>query len=312
MPSEPQLALQKTPIKLYWLATRPTFLGGSLIPALLGALAAHYQGFNLHWGLLLLTLLATALVHSAMNVLNDYYDEQNGTDRCNTERIFPFTGGSRFIQNQVLTAQQTLHFGLALLIVTILLGISLAAMSSWALLGIGVVGVLLGWGYSAPPLRLNSRGWGEPTVAVAFGLLTPLGAWLIQTETWSGYPLWVCVPVALLAMNILYMNQFPDFAADKASGKHHWVVRLGLAKAPYVYLASVSVALLVLLALSSFKLLPLAALWSALPLGLGFRASYLLLRSAQQPQNLTPAIQATIMTMMLHGLILCGVLGFAR
>ncbi|MEZ5480410.1 MAG: prenyltransferase, partial [Thiolinea sp.] len=171
MPQEPDQTLRAHPVKLYWLATRPGFLLASLVPALTGAAAASYQGYPLHGGLLLLTLLGAGLVHAGMNVLNDYYDEQNGTDRRNSERLFPFTGGSRFIQNQVLSAAETLRFGSLLLLMVIIIGLGLAAISGAGLLGIGVAGLLLGWGYSAPPLQLNSRGWGEPSIAISFGLL---------------------------------------------------------------------------------------------------------------------------------------------
>ena len=66
-------------------------------------------------------MLAVMLVHAGMNVLNDYYDEQNGTDRRNTQRLFPFTGGSRFIQNGVLSTGETLVFGAWLLAVAMLI-----------------------------------------------------------------------------------------------------------------------------------------------------------------------------------------------
>jgi 1,4-dihydroxy-2-naphthoate polyprenyltransferase len=37
----------------------------------------------------LLALLIIALLHAAANVLNDVYDELNGADRLNTQRIYP-------------------------------------------------------------------------------------------------------------------------------------------------------------------------------------------------------------------------------
>ncbi|OQX03347.1 MAG: 1,4-dihydroxy-2-naphthoate octaprenyltransferase, partial [Thiothrix lacustris] len=98
MVEEPNERLLHTPVRCYWLATRPAFLAASVVPALVGAAAAWAQGYALHGWLLVWTVLAVMLVHAGMNVLNDYYDEQNGTDRRNTQRLFPFTGGSRFIQ----------------------------------------------------------------------------------------------------------------------------------------------------------------------------------------------------------------------
>ncbi len=305
MAQEPDSSLLRKPLLRYWLATRPAFFSVSIIPALVGALAAHEQGYVLHWGLLLLTLLGIMLVHAGVNVLNDYFDEQNGTDRRNTQRIFPFTGGSRFIQNGVLSEHDTLIFGSVLMLVAMLLGFALTASSGAGLLWIGVLGFVVGWGYSAPPLRLNSRGFGEPMVALGFGILTPLGAWFVQTEAMAWYPVLVSFPLSLLVMNILLINQFPDCAADAASGKHHWVVRFGAEAAAKLYFAAVLIALTFLLGLIIFGLLPKAALLSVLPLGIAIKAALQLMTFAQEPAKLEPAIKMTIGAAVSHSVLLC-------
>jgi 1,4-dihydroxy-2-naphthoate octaprenyltransferase len=304
MAQEPDKTLLNTHFLRYWLATRPNFLAASLIPVLIGAAAVAHRGGKVSVLLLLLTLLATALVHAGVNVLNDYYDDENGTDRCNTQRIFPFTGGSRFIQNGVLSAGETFVFGASLLSAAMLLGVGLAWVSGMGLLWIGLAGLLLGWGYSASPLRLNSRGLGEPAVAIGFGILTPLGTWFVQTGEMAFYPVLVSLPVALLVMNILFINQFPDHQADAASGKHHWVVRVGLEKSPGIYLAAVALAAATLLLLALTGAVPFWSLLSLLPLVLEFKAGMILRENAQQPAALEPAIKMTIASMVLHGMLL--------
>lgn len=304
MAQEPDSSLLHKPLLRYWLATRPAFFSASVIPAVVGALAANEQGHTLQWGLLLLTVFGIMLVHAGVNVLNDYFDEQNGTDRRNTQRIFPFTGGSRFIQNGVLTEHDTLMFGSVLMLVAMALGFALTAVSGVGLLWIGVLGFIVGWGYSAPPLRLNSRGFGEPMVALGFGILTPLGAWFVQTGSMAWYPVLVSFPLSLLIMNILLINQFPDSTADAASGKHHWVVRFGAAAAAKLYFAAVILALTFLLGLISLGLLPKAALISALPLGIAIKAALQLMTFAREPAKLEPAIKMTIGSAVLHGVLL--------
>lgn len=304
MSQEPTIALLNQPLLRYWLATRPQFLLASLIPVFVGIAAVAYQGHEINLNFMLLTLIATALVHAGVNVLNDYYDELNGTDRVNTERLFPFTGGSRFIQNQVLSLNETLWFGLGLLVSAIGLGWLLIVLTGSGLLWIGLAGVLIGWGYSAPPLRLNSRGLGEPAVAIGFGSLIALGTWFVQTGHFSRYPLLVSLPLALLVMNILYINQFPDYQADKVSGKHHWVVRLGLVKAPWVYLGAIGIASATVLALVWTYYLPKWSLVSLFPLLLALKAGLDLLQYAAQPAKLELAIKLTILSMVVHGLLL--------
>lgn len=305
MPQEPtQASLKQSPLLRYSLATRPAFLLVSLLPVCVGTVAASYQGYSLQIGLFLLALLAILLLHAGVNVMNDYYDEQNGTDRLNTERIYPFTGGSRFIQNQILSAKQTLYFAWGLLGIAILLGLGLVWQTGSGLFWIGGVGCLIGWGYSAPPLQLNSRGLGESAVALCMGSLIPLGAWYVQTQQLAWYPCLISLPLGLLVMNILLINQFPDAKADAASGKYHWVVRWGAVPAAWIYAANLVFALVILVGLIKSQLLPSVALISVLPLGLAMTAAVLVKRYALEPARLRSAIKMTIASAILHASLL--------
>lgn len=305
MPQEPtQASLSQSPLLRYSLATRPAFLLVSLLPVCVGTAAASYQGYSLQMGLFILAMLAILLLHAGVNVMNDYYDEQNGTDRLNTERIYPFTGGSRFIQNQILSAKQTLYFAWGLLGIAILLGLGLVWQTGSGLFWIGGIGCLIGWGYSAPPLQLNSRGLGEPAVALCMGSLIPLGAWYVQTQQLAWYPCVISLPLGLLVMNILLINQFPDAKADAASGKYHWVVRLGAVPAAWIYAANVVLALVILVGLIKSQLLPSLALISLLPLGLAMSAAVLVKRYALEPARLRSAIKMTIASAILHASLL--------
>lgn len=101
--AEPSLAALPNPAQRYFLATRPAFLTVTLFAALIGLAGAWHSGISLSPASAVITVLFALVAHAGINVLNDYYDDLNGTDPQNTERVFPFTGGSRFIQNGVLT-----------------------------------------------------------------------------------------------------------------------------------------------------------------------------------------------------------------
>ena len=81
------------------------------VGVLLGLAAAYYDFGRIDLFTASLTLLLALVAHAGINVLNDYFDALNGTDQRNVGRLFPFTGGSRFIQNGVLTVRQTRAFG---------------------------------------------------------------------------------------------------------------------------------------------------------------------------------------------------------
>ena len=177
------------PLKRYFLATRPPFLLASLVPALIGLATAYAGGIMINGIMALLTIVGAVLTHAGANVLNDYYDALNGTDDQNRERLYPFTGGSRFIQNGVLTRKETAAFGLLLLALSMLLGLVLWQHSGNGLLIIGLTGLLIAWAYSAPPLALNSRGLGELSIAVAFGLMIVMGSDSVQRGSFDSLPL---------------------------------------------------------------------------------------------------------------------------
>lgn len=301
-PLEPTLATFHNPLLRYVAATRPAFLTASLMACLLGLAAARHDGIALT-GLAAITLLFALLAHAGANVLNDYYDALNGTDAQNTERIFPFTGGSRFIQNGVLTLAQTRNFGFALLSGVALAGLWLMLRSGPQLLYIGFVGLFIGWAYSAPPFRLNSRGLGELCVTAGFLLIT-VGTDFVQRKGFSVAPLVAGLSYALLVANLLYINQFPDRKADKAAGKLHWVARLEVRQARWGYALIAALAYAWLLSGVMLGGLPVSALLAALALPLSVKAARLLLRHAAQPQRLGGAIRLTIAAMLLHGVLL--------
>jgi 1,4-dihydroxy-2-naphthoate octaprenyltransferase len=310
-PVEPTLAALPNPLLRYLLATRPPFLTVTLVAALLGLATAWLSALPIHAAAAFVTVAFALVAHAGINVLNDYYDALNGTDAINTERVFPFTGGSRFIQNGVLSLNETLAFGALLLVLVVLAGLWLTAVSASGLVYIGAAGLIIGWAYSAPPLKLNSRGAGEICVWAGFALIA-LGADFVQRGSFSLLPLYAVSGYALLVTNILYINQFPDCKADATAGKHHWVVRLGPQHARWGYGVIAAAAYAFVLYAIMIGVLPWLALVSLLPAALSARAARDLLRHALTPSQLAPAIQMTIGAATLHGLLLAAAIVAAR
>jgi 1,4-dihydroxy-2-naphthoate octaprenyltransferase len=275
----------------------------TLAAFLLGMTGATVSGVGLHVQSAVLAVLLALMVHAAVNVLNDYFDALNGTDAINTERLYPFTGGSRFIQNGVLTTKQTAYFGYLLLAVAMLGGLWLSWLVGSGLLVIGTIGVFIGWAYSAAPLRLNSRGLGELCVLLGFIGIT-VGADFVQRQAFSFQPLIVGMPYALLVTNLLYINQFPDCKADAVTGKHHLVVRLPYNQAILVYPIIATLAFAWLVFFVYIGKLPMLAMISALPLLFSARASWLLRQCSAKPAYLLSAIQLTLAVMLSHALLL--------
>ena len=216
----------------WFIATRPAFFTASVLPVLVGlALSWHYAQ-SLRWDLAGLAVLAIVLIHAGANVLNDYHDAQNGTDSHNQQRIFPFSGGSRFIQNQVLNLQETRWLGLALLAGGALLGLLAMLLTGPWLLLIGGLGALLAVFYSAPPC-LACKGLGDLSIVLSFGVLPVVGVVWMQLGSVPASAWWLGGSIGVFTAAILWVNSIPDIQADRQAGKWTWPARLGAQRAAW-------------------------------------------------------------------------------
>lgn len=296
---------------IWFAATRPQFLSVTVVAVLVGLASAVGDGVPLHPGIAVLALAGAVLVHAGANLVNDFHDRD--ADAGNDERLTPFTGGSRMIQDGLLGAHAVAAFGHALLALGALLGAGLALAGRPQLWALGALGLALAIAYSAPPLRLSARGLGEPVIAAAW-LLVAIGSDLAQRGGWSGVPVAAGAPMAMLVAAILLANGFPDRAADAAAGKRTLVVLLGPQGAARAYLLLVAAAHLALIAAVIAGALPRAALagLAAAPVSL-FAARQLALNAGCTPTSrLLPAIRATIVAAHVYGLSLAAALLLAR
>lgn len=250
-------------VKRYLLATRPMFWPASILPVVVGTSWGAYVAGGVEVAALLLALAAIVCVHAGVNVLNDVCDDANGTDRDNGTRVFPFTGGSRFIQNEVLSAKQMRRWSFVLLAIATAFGAALYALKGPLVLGFGLAGLALGVLYSLPPVALASRGLGETAVAIGFGVLPVVGAAWLQSGS-MGWPVLVLsLSVSMWVANILLLNEVPDAIADAGAGKRTLVVRLGAPRSGTLY-ASLSV--IAAIAAFSFGIYAQLSPWGFLPL----------------------------------------------
>lgn len=280
------------------LATRPPFMSAAALPVLLGTAhgAAIAPGFDAL--AFVMALAATILVTAAANVLNDVYDDLSGTDPGNDARLHPFTGGSRFIQNGVMTRGQMARWGATLAGFAVLLGLLLTALEGGEILAFGALGLGLGLAYSMPPIQLAARGLGECAVAVAFGLLPVTGAAWLQTGQITWAAMLVSLPVACWVCNILLANEVPDAGADAAAGKRTLAVRLGPAGTRRLYLAVHALAALAAGGAAALGLLPPVA--PLLPAALAL-AALPATRGLTTPQDTAALTSAIKFTMLAHG-----------
>lgn len=286
---------------------RPGFLLITAVACLIGMATAANGDGDFSAPRALATLVLALLAHAAANMLNDHEDARNGADAANVDGLFPFTGGSRLVQQGVVQAHDMRRLALALLMVVVPGGLWLAVHSGGGLIVLGLVGVLLGWAYSAPPLALMSRGVGELAVALAWGLMV-VGADYVQRGQFFIIPGVAAVSYALLIANILIANGFPDARSDAQVGKRTLAVRLGPRAGAWAYVALALLAHLWIAAMVWAGVLPVPTLWALASAPLALAAGALLLRHGSQPARLRPALVLGIAAAVVHGLGLA--LGF--
>lgn len=282
-------------VKRLFHATRPKFFPASVLPVLAGTAWGAHVAASFDAYVFVLALLATVCVHAASNALNDVGDETVGTDRVNEKRIYPYTGGSRFIQLGILTQSAMARLGTGLLIFAAVLGIALFLEKGVAILLFGLAGIALGVLYSLGPVKLSSLGIGELAVAVAFGVLPVSGAAWLQGATIDLPLILFSLPVSAWVFAILFINEVPDMEADGSTGKNTLPVRLGLTGTARLYLALHLGAAIVVLYLTTQQALPLLA--PLLPLALlllAWRAAAAVRGGIGDRPAMTQAIEATL------------------
>jgi 1,4-dihydroxy-2-naphthoate polyprenyltransferase len=205
--------------------TRLPFLSATIVPVVLGLAVAATHGF-FDPLTAFLTIIGASFAHLAINVSNDVFDTAQGADDANVTPT-QFSGGSRVIQYGLVSFRQMAALAAVFYTGTAAIGLLLLALrGSVALLVIGVLGIIVGLGYTAPPLKLVYRGLGEIAVALGFGPLMLVGAYVVQSGgTLAWEPLVASIPVAVLVALILYVNEIPDRRGDAYAGKGTLPVR---------------------------------------------------------------------------------------
>lgn len=212
------------------------------------AVARQQHGLDHAW--LVVTVVAFFTIEVAKEAWGDIFDYKSGDDLAVAPKDrTPFSGGDRVLVKHLLTRAETWAIAGTFAAGGLALGAVIVFLREPAALWIGTLGFLLAWSYNGPPLRFAYRGLGELDVAICYGPLIALSAYLIQTHRLSWEVFWLAVPLGILIAAFLWVNEFPDFHADRAAGKHNLVARLGRERAARVLPVIYLVALVILAAL---------------------------------------------------------------
>ncbi|QUE86141.1 1,4-dihydroxy-2-naphthoate polyprenyltransferase [Exiguobacterium alkaliphilum] len=196
----------------YWRMIRPHTLTASFIPVLLGTFIVVGQ-VELKWGLFLAMLIASVLIQIATNLFNEYYDYKRGLDHEGSIGI----GGS--IVRDGFAPNQVLWIALGMYGVAATLGLYIAASTSWHLLWIGALSMVVGYLYTGGPFPIAYTPFGELVAGLFMGYVIIGISGYIQVGAVTTELLIVSFPMALLIGAILLANNIRDLDNDKENGR---------------------------------------------------------------------------------------------
>jgi 1,4-dihydroxy-2-naphthoate polyprenyltransferase len=285
----------------YIRALRLPFLTGSLVPVLQAGALAYLNGISNGLSLLLV-LIGVGALHSAGNLINDYIDTPR-SDAINPNPT-PFSGGSRVIIENLLSARWVFWAAFACFALAVLIGFYLIANGRPYVALVGLLGLIAGLFYSVNPLQFMSRGLGEVAIFLAFGPLITWGTYYVQTNQFTSPAFSLGFPLGFLITAIIWINEFPDYEADKQAGKRNLVVRLGLAPSRWIYAVLMLAPFPFLLYLVFGQRMSSWMLLAWLPLPLALRAIGICWRHYGEPEQIVPAQALTIQTHLALGLLM--------
>jgi len=214
-------------LKRYIQALRAPFFTASVIPVCFGLALAYRDGCPFDFSLAALSVIGIVLIHAGANLANDYFDHVHGVDAINVDYVLGFSGGSRLIQEGLISPSWFIKAAIFCLAVGSLVGLYIVYRVGLVILWIGLFGVGTAFFYSADPLKLSHKGLGEVIIALDFGVLPVTGAYAVLSGRIAWEPILASLPLALLIANVLIVNSIPDAPADRASGKLNIAARVG-------------------------------------------------------------------------------------
>jgi 1,4-dihydroxy-2-naphthoate octaprenyltransferase len=233
--------------------SRPKFLVGGFAGFALGAAIAAYEGTPVTLARYAAGQAMVTAFHLMTHYANDYFDR--GSDRHGEPTAF--SGGSGVLASGDLSPRTALVAALVCAAPGLVAVVGFAAAGALVFAGIGAAIGILAWSYSAPPLRLAGRGWGEADTAAVVAVLVPLAGYAVFTGTVDGLALAATLAPACAMFAMMLAVEWPDRAADAAGGKRNLLVRRGPAAG-----ARMAGAAALLIVPASFVAIGLGAPWS--------------------------------------------------
>lgn len=216
---------------------------GGFLAFSLGVLLAIVGGGSFNLTSFVLGYVVVFLADLSTHYGNDYFDVE--VDKYVEKKKF-FSGSSILVNNPDLRSLSK-FISLALLTCSIVFATITVVFFGFQIeFFIVILGAsLVGWFYSAPPIRLISRGFGEIAVALVTGFAIPGLGYLAIRGQFDPLFFHFVIPFILYGLTLSLSLHAPDVEVDKVADKRNLTVRLGQRRTFLLILTLVTLATII-------------------------------------------------------------------
>lgn len=214
---------RKHTLKEWLIAVRPWSFPASVMP-LVTLFYLFWTGHDVRWGYGIWALADMILFHCAGNTWSDWFDFRKHVDAADTF-------GAKTITSGMFTPREIRNLSFSLLLVAVAGGVALMFVTGFPLLWIGLAGLVCALLY--PPLKYMAAG--DFVILMAFGILPSIGTSFVAVGEVEWGVLWAAIPVGLITVAILHINNLRDVATDRRAHISTFAMRLGGKASVLVY-----------------------------------------------------------------------------
>ncbi|HPS58796.1 MAG TPA: prenyltransferase [Spirochaetota bacterium] len=221
----------------WFILSRPPFHSVGVLPFILGTFMAYRMTGAFNPEVLALGVCGVILIMLSTYHSGEYFDLRENAISARIHQN-QFAGGTRVIIEGRMPAGVPLWTSIIALVFALLIGIVLQFVyktGPWTLV-LGCLGALPGFFYSTEPVRLVKRGLGELFIGFCYGWLPVASSYYIQASEIAPVIHWLWLPIGFSIFNVIFLNEFPDYEADVATGKKNLLARIGKKNGRVVYI----------------------------------------------------------------------------
>ncbi|HEX2305559.1 MAG TPA: prenyltransferase [Nitrososphaeraceae archaeon] len=253
-------------------AIRIKFLLASAIAVTNGIAISYWEIGYVDLAYALLTYFGIMCLHISVDLLNDYSDFKRGID-TNTKRT-KYSGGTGVIPENLINSRLIYSAGIIFLILGGLTGLYFVTIKGIIILILLIFAIISIYFYST---NIVNAGLGELFVAIK-GCMIVLGSYYIQSDTIGITSIYVGIIIGLLSAVVLLVTSFPDYEADKKSGRRTLIIVMGKENSVKLFIMIVGITYAMIIGGSIFNIMPIFSTIGLLSMPFAIKAAHKLRR----------------------------------